>query len=65
VNVVDTTGAGDVFRGAYITALLEGLRPEALLRFATAAAAISCTRVGAVAGVPTRAEIEGMLETSS
>jgi sugar/nucleoside kinase (ribokinase family) len=64
VNVVDTTGAGDVFRGAYITALLEGLRPEAVLRFATVAAAISCTRVGAVGGVPTRAEIESMLAAS-
>ena len=56
---------GDVFRGAYLTALLEGSRPEAFLRFATATTAISCTRVGAVAGVPTRAEIEGMLGTSS
>ena len=61
VDAVDTTGAGDVFRGAYITALLEGMAPEATLRFATAAAAISCTRVGAVAGVPTRADIDALL----
>ena len=32
-----------------------------MLRFATAAAAVSCTRVGAVGGVPTRAEIDAML----
>ena len=58
VEAVDTTGAGDVFRGAFITALLEGQSPLEILRFATAAAAVSCSRVGALAGVPTRAEID-------
>jgi sugar/nucleoside kinase (ribokinase family) len=61
VIAVDTTGAGDVFRGAYVTALLAGMAPEEMLRFATAAAAISCTRVGAVAGVPARPEIDSVL----
>jgi sugar/nucleoside kinase (ribokinase family) len=65
VDAVDTTGAGDVFRGAFITALLEGQAPPSILQFATAAAAASCTRLGAVGGVPTRAEIEGMLGTST
>jgi sugar/nucleoside kinase (ribokinase family) len=49
VAVVDTTGAGDVFRGAFIVALLRGDSPPDILRFANAAAAISCTRVGALA----------------
>jgi sulfofructose kinase len=53
VDVVDTTGAGDVFRGGFITALLRGDGPEEILRFANAAAAASCTRLGAIAGVPT------------
>ena len=53
VAVVDTTGAGDVFRGAFIVALLRGDAPEEILRFANAAAALSCTRVGAIASVPT------------
>jgi sulfofructose kinase len=61
VDAVDTTGAGDVFRGAFITALLAGDSPDAILRFATAAAALSCTRVGAFAGVPTREEIDALL----
>lgn len=61
VRAVDTTGAGDVFRGAYIAARLEGVAPADVLRFATAAAAVSCTRVGAVGGVPTRADVEAML----
>ena len=58
VDAVDTTGAGDVFRGALIVSLLRGEGPEDMLRFANAAAAVSCTREGAIAGVPTREEIE-------
>jgi sulfofructose kinase len=61
VQAVDTTGAGDVFRGAYIAARLEGLAPDDVLKFACAAAAVSCTRVGAVGGVPTRAEVDALL----
>lgn len=51
VAVVDTTGAGDVFRGAFIFALLRGDDPEAILRFANAAASLSCTREGAIDAV--------------
>jgi sugar/nucleoside kinase (ribokinase family) len=56
VAVSDTTGAGDVFRGAFIAAFLRGDPPEDILRFANAAAAISCTRLGAINGVPTLSE---------
>lgn len=52
VEAVDTTGAGDVFRGAFIHALLRGEPPERILRFANAAAALSCTRHGAIGGAP-------------
>jgi sugar/nucleoside kinase (ribokinase family) len=58
VEVVDTTGAGDVFRGAFIYALLRGDSPSEILRFANAAAAVSCTRVGAIASVPSLADVE-------
>ena len=61
VSVVDTTGAGDVFRGAFIVALLRGDPPDRLLRFANAAAALSCTRPGALGGVPTMAEVERLM----
>jgi sulfofructose kinase len=50
VGVVDTTGAGDVFRGAFICAYLRGDALADALRFATMAAAISCTREGAMGG---------------
>jgi sugar/nucleoside kinase (ribokinase family) len=51
VEVVDTTGAGDVFRGAFIRAHLRGDAPADALRFANMAAAISCTREGAMGGI--------------
>jgi sugar/nucleoside kinase (ribokinase family) len=61
VDVRDTTGAGDVFRGAFIYALLRGDAPEAILRFANAAAALSCTREGAIDAVPSLAEVNALL----
>lgn len=61
VRVVDSTGAGDVFRGAFIHALLRGDSPEAMLRFANAAAAVSCTKEGAMESAPSLKEIEEIL----
>ena len=61
VKAVDTTGAGDVFRGAFIVALLRGDSPPQILRFANAAAAVSCTRAGAMASVPTVEEAQSLV----
>jgi sugar/nucleoside kinase (ribokinase family) len=61
VTAVDTTGAGDVFRAAFIHGLLAGSLPRDMLRFANAAAAISCTRAGAMNSVPARAEVDRLL----
>ena len=58
VHTVDTTGAGDIFRGAFIYALLRGDSPQEIVRFANAAAAVSCTRIGAMGGIPTLSEIQ-------
>ncbi len=52
ISAVDTTGAGDVFRGGLIYATLMGMPVVASLRFANAAAAASCLTLGAMAGVP-------------
>lgn len=60
VHAVDTTGAGDVFRSAFIYALLQKQGPTDILRFACAAAAISCTREGAIASVPTLDQIQDL-----
>jgi sugar/nucleoside kinase (ribokinase family) len=61
VPVKDATGAGDVFRGGFIYARLSGRTLDEQLRFANAAAAISCTRPGAIASVPALEEIEALL----
>ncbi|MFN7141560.1 MAG: carbohydrate kinase family protein, partial [Limisphaerales bacterium] len=47
VEVVDTTGCGDVFHGAYAWALVKGYSPEDRIRYATGAAALQATRLGA------------------
>lgn len=61
VRAVDTTAAGDTFCGALAVALSEGVPLENAVRFASAAAAISVTRVGAQPSIPTRLEIEEFL----
>ena len=61
---VDTTGAGDVFRGGFIFALLQGQPIERALRTANAAAAVSCTRLGALNGVPTLDEVLLLMEAN-
>ena len=61
VQPVDTVAAGDCFNGAFAVALLEGNDPWAAARFASAAAAISVTRGGAQASMPSRAEVDAFL----
>jgi ribokinase len=62
VRAVDTTGAGDAFTAALALALVEGQEPQPALEFACAAGAAACTRLGAQTGLPTRAEIEALLQ---
>ncbi|MEH2549424.1 sulfofructose kinase [Bradyrhizobium sp. AZCC 2262] len=52
VAVVDTTGAGDVFHGAYVFAIGARLDVQDAMAFAAAAAALKCTRSGGRAGIP-------------
>jgi ribokinase len=61
VKAIDTVGAGDCFNGAFAVALLEGKDPWTAARFASAAAAISVTRRGAQASMPSRAEVDAFL----
>lgn len=61
VRVVDTTGCGDVFHGAYALGLCEGLSPISSARFAAAVAAIKAARGRGWDGMADRASVEQML----
>ena len=60
-EVVDTTGAGDTFLGAFLAQFDKGLPLEACLRWASAAAALQVSRPGAASAIPTAEEIELLL----
>ncbi|MDR2648968.1 MAG: carbohydrate kinase family protein [Clostridiales bacterium] len=61
VAVKDTTGAGDVFHGAYLAAVLEGLPPDECARYASAVSAVKCMYVGGRTGLPNRHILERFL----
>ena len=54
VNCEDTTGAGDVFHGAFCYALLQDMAIDAALEFSNALAALNCTAIGARGGISTQ-----------
>jgi ribokinase len=62
VTAVDTTAAGDTFAGALAVARAEGQPPARALRFAAAAAALSVQHEGASTSMPTRPEIDALLD---
>lgn len=61
VEVVDTTGAGDVFHGAYLYGWLQGWPMEECLRFSSVVASLNCTAVGGRAGIPSLEEAQKAL----
>lgn len=61
VKAIDTLAAGDVFHAAFALALAENRGNREALRFASAVAALKCTRFGGIAGAPTRAELDEFL----
>jgi sulfofructose kinase len=61
VHTVDTLGAGDVFHGAFALAITEKQELRQALRFASAAAALKCTRFGGAYAAPQRTEVEAFL----
>ncbi len=62
VDVVDTTGCGDVFHGAFTFGLAQGWPVERIARFASATAALKCRALGGRAGIPSYDEVVGFLE---
>jgi len=60
VDAVDTTGAGDIFHGAFALRIARGDGLLSALRYASAAAALGCTKMGARTSIPFRAEVEAL-----
>lgn len=60
-NVVDTTAAGDCFNSAFIIALAEGKNHAHAISFANKASSIVVTRLGAQSSIPTREEVDQMM----
>ena len=61
VVCADTTGAGDVYHGAFCYAILTGMQMEKALEFSNAAAAINCTAIGARGHVPELCEVQTLI----
>ena len=61
VNCVDTTGAGDVFHGAFCYAVLQEMPMRDALEFSNAMAALNCTALGARGGIRGLEEIRGLV----
>jgi sulfofructose kinase len=61
VNCVDTTGAGDVFHGAFCYAVLQDMPTAEALDFSNAMAALNCTAIGARGGIKTEREVRQLM----
>ena len=65
IDPVDTTAAGDTFCGALTARLSEHAGFADALRFASAASALACTRLGAQASIPARSDVDAWLATQA
>ncbi len=64
IEAVDTTGAGDVFHGAFLHAHLAGQGVRDAVRFASATAALKCLKPGGRQGIPDLKAVEALLAES-
>ena len=64
VEVMDTTGAGDVYHGAYIYGLLRSWSMPECMRFASAASALKCTEIGGRKGIPSLDKVNAFIRQS-
>jgi sugar/nucleoside kinase (ribokinase family) len=65
VEAVDTTGAGDVFHGAFIYGVLAGWNMARTLDFSNALAGLNCTALGARGGIKSLTEAERLIATGA
>ena len=64
IEAVDTLAAGDVFHGAFALGVCEGMSILKAGQFACAAAAIKCTRFGGRKGVPSRDDVDALVNAT-
>ncbi len=64
VNCIDTTGAGDVFHGAFCYSVIKGMSLRDALEFSCAAAALNCTKLGARGGIATVDQVRALMATA-
>jgi len=62
IEVVDTTGAGDVFHGAFVFGLLKKWKMEKIIEFASACAALKCRKLGGREGIPSLKDVYKFLK---
>lgn len=65
INCVDSNGAGDTFHGAYLVGYMNGLKGVDCCLFASAVAAVKCTKAGVRKALPTMEETENFLKKNS
>ncbi|HVB85512.1 MAG TPA: PfkB family carbohydrate kinase [Candidatus Dormibacteraeota bacterium] len=65
IKAVDTTGAGDIFHGAFLYGLVQGWRIDEILEFSCAAAALNCQAMGARGGIASVKKIEALRRSGS
>jgi sulfofructose kinase len=63
VDAKDTTGAGDVFHGAFAGCLAKGMNWQDILKYSNATAALSCTKSGGRTSIPTTKEVENFMSS--
>jgi len=65
VKAVDSTGAGDIYHGAFMYGLIQGFDIEKTMRFANITGALSCLRVGSRLSIPELKEVEETYNANS
>jgi sulfofructose kinase len=63
VKAIDTTGAGDAFHGAFAVAVASNMNWLDVLRYASAAGALCCTKIGARSGLPSKEAHQALFDT--
>ena len=65
IKTVDTTGAGDVFHGAFLAAYYRGFSIEEAIQYATAVSALKCLKIGGRNGIPSDEEVHKFIKENN